>query len=230
MAEQVDQVDVGTAAQLLEDGAAVVDVREPEEFATGHVPGAVNIPMGQVHRRLGELDRSRRQLVVCRSGNRSGAITDVLVARGFDALNVAGGTLAWEREGRPLEHPAVPDLTVRVIETPSLGDRSYLVHDGRVALVVDPQRDIDRVLDLLAADGERLALRRRPHHGLGHRPAAVQHVQVERLVGVSHHGAGQVQVSPRPTAGDTAQVRGAAHLQGDLAPQAPVGPGFQVHQ
>ena len=47
-------------------------------------------------------------------------------------------------------------LTVRVIETPSLGDRSYLVHDGRVALVVDPQRDIDRVLDVLETDGVRL--------------------------------------------------------------------------
>ena len=40
------------------------------------------------------------------------------------------------------------DLTVVAIETPTLGDRSYLVHDGEVALVVDPQRDIDRVLDL----------------------------------------------------------------------------------
>lgn len=48
------------------------------------------------------------------------------------------------------------DLTVHTIETPSLGDRSYLVHDGEVAFVVDPQRDIDRVLDLLERDGVRL--------------------------------------------------------------------------
>ncbi|WP_181310371.1 MBL fold metallo-hydrolase [Nocardioides campestrisoli] len=47
-------------------------------------------------------------------------------------------------------------LTVRIIETPSLGDRSYLVHDGTVAFVVDPQRDIDRVLEVLQADGVRL--------------------------------------------------------------------------
>lgn len=45
------------------------------------------------------------------------------------------------------------DIRIRTIETPSLGDRSYLVHDGEVALVVDPQRDIDRVLDLAAAEG-----------------------------------------------------------------------------
>ena len=48
------------------------------------------------------------------------------------------------------------DLTVHTIETPSLGDRTYLVHDGEVALVVDPQRDIDRVLELLRADGVQL--------------------------------------------------------------------------
>ena len=48
------------------------------------------------------------------------------------------------------------DLTVLVIDTPTLGDRSYLVHDGEVALVVDPQRDIDRVLALLDEHGVRL--------------------------------------------------------------------------
>jgi glyoxylase-like metal-dependent hydrolase (beta-lactamase superfamily II)/rhodanese-related sulfurtransferase len=48
------------------------------------------------------------------------------------------------------------DLTIVPIETPTLGDRSYLVHDGKVAFVVDPQRDIDRVLDLLAEDAVRL--------------------------------------------------------------------------
>ena len=47
-------------------------------------------------------------------------------------------------------------LTVRTLETPSLGDRTYVVHDGEVALVVDPQRDIDRVLEVLEADGVRL--------------------------------------------------------------------------
>ncbi|MET9273523.1 MBL fold metallo-hydrolase [Kribbella sp. NPDC003557] len=56
------------------------------------------------------------------------------------------------------QHHAVPrsGVTVRVIDTPSLGDRSYLVHDGAVAFVVDPQRDLDRVLELLDADGVRL--------------------------------------------------------------------------
>src|SRR3546814_12872765 len=54
-------------------------------------------------------------------------------------------------------------LTVRTIETPSLGDRTYVVHDGEFALVVDPQRDIDRVLEVLEADGVRLTHVFEPH-------------------------------------------------------------------
>lgn len=54
------------------------------------------------------------------------------------------------------EHTQQDELTVRVIETSTLGDRSYVVHDGEVALVIDPQRDIDRVLEILESDGVRL--------------------------------------------------------------------------
>ena len=150
------EVSVDTAAQMIEDGAFALDVREREEFAGGHVPGAVNIPMGQLTGRLGEVDGDRPVVVICRSGNRSGTMTDVLKAAGFEAVNMLGGTLEWVESGKPVEHPQTSALTVRVIETPSLGDRSYLVHDGRVALVVDPQRDIDRVLEVLEADGVRL--------------------------------------------------------------------------
>jgi rhodanese-related sulfurtransferase len=59
--------------------------------------------MGQLPSRLGELDRNRPVYVVCASGNRSAAMTDVLVANGFDAYSVAGGTGAWSRSGRPVE-------------------------------------------------------------------------------------------------------------------------------
>jgi hydroxyacylglutathione hydrolase len=55
------------------------------------------------------------------------------------------------------QQPARQGLTVRVLETPSLGDRTYVVHDGDVAFVVDPQRDIDRVQEILAAEGVRLS-------------------------------------------------------------------------
>ncbi len=59
--------------------------------------------MGQLAARMGEIDRDRSVYVVCASGNRSSAVTDVLTAAGFDATNVAGGTSAWVRCGRPIE-------------------------------------------------------------------------------------------------------------------------------
>jgi len=81
----------------------LVDVREPEEYATGHVPSAVPIPMGQLATRMGELDKTSPVFVICASGNRSSAMTDLLRGAGFDAVSVAGGTGAWTRSGRPLE-------------------------------------------------------------------------------------------------------------------------------
>ena len=90
-------------AEALEQGAALVDVREPSEYRDGHVPGARNIPMGQLTARLDEIDRHEPVHLVCATGNRSGAMTDVLTAQGFDASNVVGGTSAWIRSGRPIE-------------------------------------------------------------------------------------------------------------------------------
>lgn len=94
---------VDQLAAALDQGAPVIDVREPAEFREGHVPGATNIPMGQLTARLGEIDPNRPVHVVCASGNRSSAMADVLTANGFDAMNVAGGTRAWIRSGRPIE-------------------------------------------------------------------------------------------------------------------------------
>jgi rhodanese-related sulfurtransferase len=96
------EVTVDQAAALIEAGAALIDVREPAEFRNGHLPGAVNIPMGQVAGRLHEIDRGSPVYVVCAAGNRSGAMTDVLRAHGFNATNVAGGTADWIRSGRPI--------------------------------------------------------------------------------------------------------------------------------
>ena len=82
------------------EAGTTVDVREKGEYAQAHVPGAVLVPMGQLASRLGELDRSTRVHVICASGNRSKAMTDLLVATGFDAVSVAGGTHAWIQSGR----------------------------------------------------------------------------------------------------------------------------------
>lgn len=96
------EIDIDQIASALEDGAFVIDVRETGEYSAGHVPGAVNIPMGRLTSRLGELDRGAPVHLVCASGNRSTAMADVLVAQGLEAVNVLGGTDAWIRSGRPV--------------------------------------------------------------------------------------------------------------------------------
>ncbi len=103
MSQNTPEIDLDQLARSAQDGATVIDVREPAEYVAGHVPGATPVPMGQLPSRLGELDRSRPVYVVCASGNRSAAMTDVLVANGFDAYSVAGGTGAWARSGRPVD-------------------------------------------------------------------------------------------------------------------------------
>ena len=90
------------AAALVEAGALVVDVRELEEWEAGHAPNALLIPMSQVDKRLAELDGTARTLVVCRSGGRSAAITQLLTSLGFDAVNLAGGMRAWVDAGMPV--------------------------------------------------------------------------------------------------------------------------------
>lgn len=75
--------------------AQLVDVREPAEVDRGTLDGAVNIPLGELPGRLGELDPDRRVVLLCRSGARSAAAAELLVTRGFvDVVNLSGGILA----------------------------------------------------------------------------------------------------------------------------------------
>lgn len=101
MSHPTPEISLETYAAKREAGVTV-DVRERAEYAQVHVPGAVLMPMGQLASRLDELDRSARLHVICASGNRSKAMTDLLVAAGFDAVSVAGGTRAWLESGRPV--------------------------------------------------------------------------------------------------------------------------------
>ena len=97
------EIDVDQLAERLAAGATVVDVREPAEYADAHVADTRLIPMGQLASRLHELDRTRPVHLICRTGNRSGAMCDVLTAAGFEAVNVRGGVVAWAESGRPVE-------------------------------------------------------------------------------------------------------------------------------
>ena len=101
MSETTPEIDVEELAAVHGSGI-LVDVREPDEYVACHVPGAVLIPMGQLANRLGEIDKAAPVFVICASGNRSSAMTDLLLSAGFDAVSVTGGTVAWARSGRPV--------------------------------------------------------------------------------------------------------------------------------
>lgn len=85
-------------------GAQIVDVREPDEWAEGHLPRSVLMPMAEVPRRMGELDPNRPVITVCRSGRRSLISAEQLIAAGFTDVNsLAGGIIAWAEAGQPVE-------------------------------------------------------------------------------------------------------------------------------
>lgn len=83
------------------DEVMLLDVREPHEFAAGHIEGAVGIPVGQLAVRQDELPTDRQIVCVCRSGNRSGMVTTALARAGYDVLNLDGGMLAWVEADLP---------------------------------------------------------------------------------------------------------------------------------
>ena len=87
--------------------AVLLDVREPDEWAAGHIAGAVHVPMMELPQRLnyepGPLTPDNPIVVVCKVGGRSAQVTAWLRHHGYDAVNLAGGLLAWEAAGRPLE-------------------------------------------------------------------------------------------------------------------------------
>ncbi|MFI6147080.1 rhodanese-like domain-containing protein [Streptomyces sp. NPDC051109] len=84
----------------------VLDVREDDEWAAGHVEGALHIPMSDFVARFGELTEAvedgRRVHVMCRVGGRSAQVTQYLVRQGIDAVNIDGGMQAWDGAGRPM--------------------------------------------------------------------------------------------------------------------------------
>jgi len=101
------EVDIaGLKAALDVGGAKLVDVRTPSEFADGHAPSAINIPLDELGKRMGELEAHKTGdlYLICHSGGRSGRAQGLLSAAGFtNPINVAGGTLAWRAAGHPVE-------------------------------------------------------------------------------------------------------------------------------
>ncbi len=98
------EVDLGRFAAAHADGAFVIDVRQPDEYAQGHVPGAKLIPLGALPQHAGTLPAGQPVYVICASGNRSWTAARWLAGRGIDARSVIGGTGDWIARGLPVVH------------------------------------------------------------------------------------------------------------------------------
>ena len=87
------------------DEVQLLDVREDDEWAAGRIDGAHHIPLGQLSDRVGELDRDRPVVTVCRSGGRAGKATELLTQAGWDARPMSGGMKAWAQADLPVGTP-----------------------------------------------------------------------------------------------------------------------------
>ncbi len=104
---EVRQSDIaGLKAAMGAGDVALIDVRTIREFAAGHVPGAVNIPLHDLASQVPALKGLDRELwLICQSGNRSGRAARMLAAEGVPTVNVQGGTRAWTAAGHEIRVP-----------------------------------------------------------------------------------------------------------------------------
>jgi rhodanese-related sulfurtransferase len=86
----------------LPEGVYLLDVREDDEWAAGHAPDAVHIPVGALNQRAAEIPQDREVYVICRSGTRSAYASQALTGAGWKTVNVADGMTGWAVAGRPM--------------------------------------------------------------------------------------------------------------------------------
>jgi len=97
-------LNVGQALELLSQGAKIIDVRETREYGREHIPNSTLIPLGELPKRVEEIDPAEPILVVCQIGERSGRAVKTLREAGFKkTYNLAGGMIAWVNHRQPVE-------------------------------------------------------------------------------------------------------------------------------
>lgn len=103
--ELPQEVDVQTVFDIQgQEDVYVLDVREQYEYDEKHIPNVTLLPMSEIENRLNEIPKDKEVIVTCRSGNRSGQVTQFLTQNGFDNVhNMQGGIVAWEEAGFPVE-------------------------------------------------------------------------------------------------------------------------------
>ncbi len=96
-------ISIEQATQLRDEGAFILDVREPDEWVNFHIPGSTLIPLGELPDRLSEIPTDKKIVVVCNSGNRSKPGRDILLQAGFSKVtSMTGGVSGWKSRGLPI--------------------------------------------------------------------------------------------------------------------------------
>jgi rhodanese-related sulfurtransferase len=102
--EPFTRLNVQEAKDMLSNGAAIIDVREPHEYTGGHVPNAALIPVNSVYARRAELPTDQDVIFICAVGQRSALAAEMAAAAGLTRIfNLDGGTEAWINAGEPVE-------------------------------------------------------------------------------------------------------------------------------
>lgn len=96
-ASAVANINGPEARNLIGQGTKVIDVRTPDEYGTGHIPGAISAPLDQLPKLADNFNKDEPLIVVCLSGNRSTRASEYLLSQGFAKIyNLSGGMLAWK--------------------------------------------------------------------------------------------------------------------------------------
>ncbi len=112
------EVSIDQLRHARRDGAMVVDVRNGDEYASGHVTGAASLPLPLVEARMQELPKDQTLYLICGGGGRSGKAADLLGAAGYDVRSVAAGTSAWVEAGGEVTTGLQSGLTSSARTTP----------------------------------------------------------------------------------------------------------------
>jgi glyoxylase-like metal-dependent hydrolase (beta-lactamase superfamily II)/rhodanese-related sulfurtransferase len=139
-------------ARLEDPRLFLLDVREPDEVESWHIPGAHNIPLGSLAERVDEVPRDKELVLVCAVGARAHRGAELLAARGVSSAVLEGGMGAWASTYDVVSGD-FGGATVVQLRRRGKGCLSYVVGAGTRAVVIDPSRDVQRYVDVAADHG-----------------------------------------------------------------------------